>query len=79
MKNFLTSWSGGKDSCYALMKAQEQGFAPTVLLNMLNENGVIIRSHAIPRPILEKTELETIMKIIFSNEKQEKRNRCRST
>jgi diphthamide synthase (EF-2-diphthine--ammonia ligase) len=54
MKNFLTSWSGGKDSCYGLMKAQEQGFAPTVLLNMLNENGMISRSHAIPRPILEK-------------------------
>lgn len=54
MKNFLTSWSGGKDSCYALMKAQEQGFVPTVLLNMLNENGVISRSHAIPRSILEK-------------------------
>ncbi|MFM7431113.1 MAG: hypothetical protein ACKO1F_14615 [Flammeovirgaceae bacterium] len=27
-KSFLCSWRGGKDSCYALMKAQEQGFAP---------------------------------------------------
>ena len=54
LKSFFCSWSGGKDSCYALMKAQEQGFAPTVLLNMLNENGEISRSHAIPKSILEK-------------------------
>jgi diphthamide synthase (EF-2-diphthine--ammonia ligase) len=47
-KSFFCGWSGGKDSCYALMKAQEQGFAPTVLLNMLNENDVISLSHAIP-------------------------------
>ena len=54
LKSFFCSWSGGKDSCYALMKAQELGFAPTVLLNMLNENGEISRSHAIPKSILEK-------------------------
>lgn len=54
LKSFFCSWSGGKDSCYALMKAHELGFAPTVLLNMLNENGEISRSHAIPKSILEK-------------------------
>ena len=24
--NFLTSWNGGKDSCYAMMQAIQQGF-----------------------------------------------------
>jgi diphthine-ammonia ligase len=52
--SFFCSWSGGKDSCYALMKAKELGFAPTVLLNMMNEEGEISRSHAIPKAILEK-------------------------
>lgn len=48
----LCSWSGGKDSCFALMKAMESGYAPKVLLNVLNEEGKISRSHGIPFPIL---------------------------
>ncbi len=52
--NFLTSWSGGKDSCYAMMKAVEQGFVPKVLLNMMNENGKISRSHGLPLAILKQ-------------------------
>ncbi|VXA91741.1 Adenosine nucleotide hydrolase [Flavobacterium sp. 9AF] len=50
----LSSWSGGKDSCYALMKAVQQGLQPTVLLNMMNENGKVSRSHGIPLAILEQ-------------------------
>ncbi|WPR73037.1 diphthine--ammonia ligase [Flavobacterium sp. NG2] len=56
--NFLTSWSGGKDSCYAMMKAVEQGFVPKVLLNMMNENGKISRSHGLPLAILEQQALQ---------------------
>ncbi len=52
--NFVTSWSGGKDSCYAMMKAVEQGFIPKVLLNMMNENGKVSRSHGLPLAILEQ-------------------------
>lgn len=54
MNSFVSSWSGGKDSCFAFMKAKEEGLAPAVLLNMMNENGMISRSHAIPKVILEK-------------------------
>jgi len=54
LKSFVTSWSGGKDSCFAFMKAKEQGLIPAVILNMLNENGMISRSHAIPKSILQK-------------------------
>ena len=54
IRNFVCSWSGGKDSCYALMQAIEQGFVPTVLLNVLNEEGKISRSHGIPKNILQQ-------------------------
>ncbi|MGH1386493.1 diphthine--ammonia ligase [Kordia sp.] len=45
----LCSWSGGKDSCYALMQMQQQ---PIVLLNALNENGEISRSHGLSKALL---------------------------
>jgi len=51
--NSLCSWSGGKDSCFALMKAIGQGYTPKVLLNVLNEEGKISRSHGIPSAILD--------------------------
>jgi uncharacterized protein (TIGR00290 family) len=54
MTSFVASWSGGKDSCFAFMKAKEQGLAPAVILNMMNENGMISRSHAIPKSILHE-------------------------
>ena len=53
MLNSLCSWSGGKDSCFALMQAISSGFNPKVLLNVLNEEGKISRSHGIPFAILE--------------------------
>ena len=51
--NFLCSWSGGKDSCYALHKVVDQGDKAIVLLNVLNEYGDRSRSHGIPKNILE--------------------------
>lgn len=52
-KNTLCSWSGGKDSCFALMQAIGVGYTPKVLLNVLNEEGKISRSHGIPSSILK--------------------------
>ncbi|MGG9964460.1 diphthine--ammonia ligase [Ferruginibacter sp. SUN106] len=52
-QNILCSWSGGKDSCFALMQALQDGYTPTVLLNVLNEAGKISRSHGIPAAILQ--------------------------
>ena len=54
MMNFVTSWSGGKDSCYAMMLAVKQGLIPKVVLNMMNENGKVSRSHGLPLSILEQ-------------------------
>ena len=48
------SWSGGKDSCFALMQAVQQGYLPVVLVNMMNENGQISRSHGLPVAILQQ-------------------------
>jgi len=53
MKNTVCSWSGGKDSCFALMQAINQGYSPALLLNVLNEKGKISRSHGIPAEILK--------------------------
>lgn len=52
-QNILCSWSGGKDSCFALMSAKHVGYIPKVLLNVLNEDGKISRSHGIPADILQ--------------------------
>lgn len=53
MNNLIgCSWSGGKDSCFALMQAIEHGHTAAVLLNMMNENGKISRSHGLPSSIL---------------------------
>ena len=52
VKDILCSWSGGKDSCFALMQAVLLGYTPRVLLNVLNEEGKISRSHGIPYSIL---------------------------
>ncbi len=48
------SWSGGKDSCYALMQAIDQGHELKALVNMMNENGKISRSHGLPLAILQE-------------------------
>ena len=56
-KNILCSWSGGKDSCFALMQAIQIGYTPKVLLNVLNEEGKISRSHGIPSAILQQQAL----------------------
>jgi len=48
------SWSGGKDSCYALMSAIREGHELKALVNMMNENGKISRSHGLPLSVLRQ-------------------------
>lgn len=59
----VVSWSGGKDSCYATMQAKAAGYQPVVLLNMMNENGQISRSHGLPHAVLmeQASMLEMVM------------------
>lgn len=49
----LSSWSGGKDSCYALMKTLTADTTVVALLNIMNENGEISRSHGISLALLK--------------------------
>lgn len=65
--NFLCSWSGGKDSCYAFYKAIKMGYKPTVLLNVMNEFGDRSRSHGIPKNILEAQAEALNLPIHFFN------------
>jgi diphthine-ammonia ligase len=58
------SWSGGKDSCFALMQAVEQGYTPVLLVNMMNENGQISRSHGLPVSILQQQAVAMGLPII---------------
>ncbi len=64
-RNIGCSWSGGKDSCFTLMKAVESGMQPKVLLNILNENGKISRSHGLTKEILESQAAVLELPIAF--------------
>ncbi len=63
-QSFVASWSGGKDSCYAFMEAVKLKYQPRVLLNMMNENGLVSRSHAIPEKILHQQAIELDLPIV---------------
>ena len=54
MERIACSWSGGKDSCFALMQEIDKGSELHVLVNMMNENGVISRSHGLPLVLLQQ-------------------------
>ena len=48
------SWSGGKDSCYAMIQSERHGAATKIIATMMNENGRISRSHGLPLSILRQ-------------------------
>lgn len=48
----LVSWSGGKDSCLALWRAQSAGSAIGLLITAMDESGAKSRSHGIPPALL---------------------------
>lgn len=50
----LCSFSGGKDSCLALWRAQQQGLDVRTLLVMFEESGERSRSHSIPLALIER-------------------------
>jgi uncharacterized protein (TIGR00290 family) len=50
----LCSFSGGKDSCLALWRAQQLGLDVRTLLVMFEEGGERSRSHALPASLLER-------------------------
>ncbi len=52
MKTFI-SWSGGKESSFALHQAISDGFQVSYLLNMVTENGERSRSHGLSSKLIQ--------------------------
>ena len=50
--NIGCSWSGGKDSCFALMKQIEQGDQIKVVMNVMDEKKEFSKSHGLTQEIL---------------------------
>lgn len=48
----MASWSGGKDSCLALWRAQKLGLNITHLLTVLDESGLKTRSHGVSKALI---------------------------
>ena len=53
MKKTIVSWSGGKDSCFALQKSVEKDFQPVVLVTALDANGNYSKSNGVSLDILK--------------------------
>ncbi len=64
MERVFTSWSGGKDSCWACYLASRRGLQVCRLLNMANEDGSRSWIHAI-RPELMALQAEAVAVPVF--------------
>jgi uncharacterized protein (TIGR00290 family) len=49
---YAASWSGGKDSCFALWKAISQGLKVSYLLNFINEDSTRAMSHGLDHRLI---------------------------
>jgi diphthine-ammonia ligase len=63
----LCSFSGGKDSCLALWRAQQQGLDVRTLLVMFDEGGERSRSHAIPLALIERQARALRLELLVRN------------
>ncbi|MET4694542.1 diphthine--ammonia ligase [Endozoicomonas lisbonensis] len=62
---FITSWSGGKDACYALHLAQQSGASPVALFTMLSEDGEHTSAHGLSRSVLQAQANAMGLPILF--------------
>lgn len=63
---FVTSWSGGKDSCLALDRAKRAGLEPVALFTMFTEGGERSRSHGLTHAVL-RAQAESLGLRLFTN------------
>jgi uncharacterized protein (TIGR00290 family) len=66
VKKFVTSWSGGKDSCLALDRAKRAGLEPAGLFTMFTEGGERSRSHGLTHAVL-RAQAEALGLRLFTN------------
>src|SRR5260370_20751570 len=62
---FFCSWSGGKDSAFALYSILRRGGLPGPLITMLTENGERSRSHGLRPTVLEAQASAIGVPIVF--------------
>ena len=65
MKAAVISWSGGKDSCYALQQCQRLDVKPVVLLSVMDKSGAFTKSNGVPKAILEQQASAINLPIVF--------------
>ena len=62
----LSSWSGGKDSCFALFKAIQMGYEVAYLVNSISDDHQRVRFHGLPAEVIklqsEATEIPLLQK-----------------
>lgn len=63
---FITSWSGGKDSCLALDRARSSGLEPAGLFTMFTEGGERSRSHGLTHAVL-RAQAQAMGLRLFTN------------
>ena len=51
-ERFITSWSGGKDACFALWQALHNGARSAAIYTMLDASGKRTGAHGLPKEIL---------------------------
>lgn len=66
VKTFVTSWSGGKDSCLALDRAKRAGLEPAGLFTMFIESGERSRSHGLTHTVL-RAQADALGLRLFTN------------
>lgn len=64
---FFCSWSGGKDSCLAFLRAVRAGGIPKALLCMLDESGERTRSHGLPVAFLQAQARALDIPLVFGS------------
>ena len=67
MKKAIVSWSGGKDSCFALQKGIEHNYEPAVLLTALEATGAYSKSNGVPIDILKEQAKKLQLPLYVSN------------
>ena len=58
MKKAIISWSGGKDSCYALHKSIENNIKVVALISVMNKQGTFTKSNGVSKEVLSEQAIK---------------------
>jgi len=66
-RQFISSWSGGKDSCLALYRTLQAGGQPLALFNMFDEDGARSRSHGVRPEVMQAQAAAMGLQLVTAN------------